>query len=286
MALPRRTLQSPARLSGVALFSAAPCNITLNPAPAASGIRFRLDDDEVLAHIASLSTDPIHPAFASMAPRCSCLRTPTSQIGTVEHVLSALTGLGVTDALIELTAPEVPILDGSALPFVRAILKRGIQTLAGTLDPIAPARPIRVESDDASAFIEIEPSDAPHFSYELDFGAQSPIPPGAAHWRADPDDYAKNIAPARTFCLDSEAQGMRRLGLFRRLSTRDMLVFGSEGPINNTLRFPDEPARHKLLDLIGDLSLVGRPICARVRAVRSGHALNHAAARALLESTR
>lgn len=282
--LPRRTLQSAVQLSGVALFTARPSDITLSPAR--SGVRFRLGDDEALAHIASLSTDPIHPAFASLPPRCTCLRTPSGLIGTVEHVLAALTGLGITDATIELTAAEVPILDGSSLPLVRAILDAGVADLNASVNALTPSRRLRVESDDGSAFIEIEPAAAPHYTYELDYGAKSPIPPATAHWSGDPDEFVRQVAPARTFCLDSEAQTMRRLGLFAHLTPRDMLVIGASGPIDNTLRFPDEPARHKLLDLIGDLALAGRPLCARVRAVRSGHALNHAAARALLDSVK
>ncbi len=282
--LPRRTLRSPAQLSGVSLFTAAHCDLVLSPAPARTGIRFKLDSDEALAHIASLSTDPIHPAFASVPPRCTCLRTPSGQIGTVEHVLAALTGLGITDAAISLTAPELPIFDGSALPVVQAILGAGIEDLGATITALRPPRRLRVESDDGSASIEIEPADAPHYTYELDFGSKSPIPAASAHWSGDPDEFVQQVAPARTFSLESEAQTMRRLGLFTHFTPRDMLVIGPSGPIDNTLRFPDEPARHKLLDLIGDLTLAGRPLCARVRAVRSGHALNHTAARALLDS--
>lgn len=283
-AITRRAVSAPVTLSGVALFTARPCNVTIAPAEPGAGIRFRLGDDEALAHIASLSTDPIHPAFASMPPRCTCLRTPGGQIGTVEHVLAALTGLGVTDALITLDAPELPILDGSALPYVQAIRSVGLTELGAEVEPLTPTRPLRVESDDARASITFEPSPTPHYSYTLDYGSDAPIKPATAPWSGDPDAFERDVAPARTYCLEPEAQAMQRLGLFEHLTTRDMLVLGPNGPINNTLRFPDEPARHKLLDLIGDLTLAGRPICAKVTAVRSGHALNHAAARALLDA--
>ncbi|MFI4898007.1 MAG: UDP-3-O-acyl-N-acetylglucosamine deacetylase [Phycisphaerales bacterium JB059] len=282
----RRTLASPATLQGVGLFTARPVNLTIHPARPGAGLRFQLAHEEALAHIASLSTDPIHPAFASLPPRCTCLALPSGQIGTVEHLLSALTGLGVTDALLTLDAPEVPILDGSALPFVRAILDAGLSTLEQTLKPLTPPRPFRIEGDDASAFIEILPDPTPSYRYDLDYGDASPIPRSSASWSSDPDEYATSVAPARTFCLEREATAMRQLGLFAHLTPADMLVIGPRGPIDNTLRFPDEPARHKLLDLIGDLALVGRPIAARIHAVRSGHALNHAAARALLDSVK
>lgn len=280
----RRTLAAPATLQGVGLFTAKPASLTIHPAKPGAGLRFQLAHEEALAHIASLSSSPIHHAFASLPPRCTCLALPSGQIGTVEHLLSALTALGVTDALITLDANEVPILDGSALPFVQAILDAGLSTLEQTIKPLFPPRPFRIEGDDASAYIEIHPDPSPSYRYDLDYGASSPIPRSSATWSADPDDYAANIAPARTFCLEREAIAMRQLGLFTHLTPTDMLVIGPRGPIDNTLRFPDEPARHKLLDLIGDLALVGRPIAARIHAVRSGHALNHAAARALLDS--
>ena len=114
----RRTLAAPATIRGVGLFTAKPSTLTIHPAKPGAGLRFRLADEEALAHIASLSTAPIHPAFASLPPRCTSLALPSGQIGTVEHLLSALTALGVTDALVSLDAPELPILDGSALPFV------------------------------------------------------------------------------------------------------------------------------------------------------------------------
>ena len=161
-----------------------------------------------------------------------------------------------------------------------------MKPLDAPIEPITPSRPLRVESEDAGASITIEPSDTPSYTYTLDYGPDSPIAPATAHWAGDPDRFEHEIAPARTFCLEREAQAMRQLGLFEHLSPQDMLVFGPRGPIDNTLRFPDEPARHKLLDLIGDLALAGRPIRAKITAVRSGHALNHAAARALLDAVK
>ncbi|MEZ6242514.1 MAG: UDP-3-O-acyl-N-acetylglucosamine deacetylase [Phycisphaerales bacterium] len=285
MNAPRRTPRQPATIRGRGLFTAAPATLTIRPAKSAQGLVFARDNDRVPVAIASLSTDPIHPAFASLPPRCTCLRGADASppIATVEHVLAALGALGVTDATLELDGPEVPIDDGSAAAFVDALLAVGLEDLAANVEMIRPTREIRVEGD-LGASITISPSDHPKYVYDLDYGPASPIPAASVRWSGDPDDFATSVAPARTFCLRAEAEAMTALGLFKNLSPRDMLVIGEDGPIDNDYRLEDEPARHKLLDLVGDLALVGSPLCARVHAVRSGHALNHAAARAILDS--
>ncbi len=284
MTTPRRTPAAPATVRGRGLFTSAPASVTIGPARAGDGITILRGADRVPAVLDALSTDPIHPAFASMPPRCTCLRAGEASppVATVEHLLAALAGLGITDAVIELDGPEVPIDDGSAAAFVDAILAAGVQTLDQPARPVRVAQEIRVQ--DAGASITITPADAPEFVYDLDYGEHAPIAPASVSWSGDPDEFATHIAPARTFCLRQEAEAMTAMGLFKDLSPRDMLVVGEDGPIDNDYRFEDEPARHKLLDLVGDLSLVGAPIRARVHAVRSGHALNHAAARAILDA--
>jgi UDP-3-O-acyl-N-acetylglucosamine deacetylase len=223
----------------------------------------------------------------------------TSGVQTVEHVLSALAGLGITDAVIEVRARqprEVPIADGSADPFVRAVLDAGVETVAGNARPLIVERTLEVaDPHDASVRIVAEPlrpGDRPglHARYELEYQAartgidlRQTFEFCCAIDRSTADGYARDVAPARTFCTFAEAEQMRNLGLFLHLTPRDMLVLGPGGvPIENTLRFADEPARHKVLDMIGDLALAGRPIVGRVTATKTGHAHNHQMARALL----
>ncbi|MEX0876609.1 MAG: UDP-3-O-acyl-N-acetylglucosamine deacetylase, partial [Phycisphaerales bacterium] len=177
---------------------------------------------------------------------------------------------------------EIPIMDGSAREFVRVFQAVGIQSLADDTRPVRITAPIAVHEGDAT--ITIEPAERPHYTYRLEY-PNGPIPPATAEWDGDRRAYIEGIAPARTFCLEHEAQAMRDAGLFGHLSYRDMLVIGDDGPIENEYRFPDECARHKLLDLIGDLALVGGPLIARVTAVRSGHALAHRAARAIVDQS-
>ncbi|MFG0306723.1 MAG: UDP-3-O-acyl-N-acetylglucosamine deacetylase [Phycisphaerales bacterium JB040] len=284
----RRTPASDARLEGRGLFTDQPAAVTIRPAETGAGLLVaRPGDDPILAHVSTLSSDAPHPAFQRLAPRCTALNLDSGPLFTVEHALSALVGLGVTDALIEADGPELPILDGSALPYVHALLG------AGLTDTDQPAHPLIVTeeltlADDRGGSVRVEPADDTAYTYHLDYGPAAPVPPARVSWDATPDDYAANIAPARTYALQSEAEQMQALGLFRHLTPRDMLVIAPPtpdhpgGPIDNAYRFPDEPARHKLLDLIGDLALVGRPIRARITARRSGHALHHQVARALV----
>jgi len=159
----------------------------------------------------------------------------------------------------------------------------GLRTLDADIEPIRLVQTIYIEDSDAS--ITVEPSDEPHYRYELDYG-DGPIEAAAVAWSGDRASFMERIAPARTFCLKREADAMSQAGLFAHLSPRDMLVIDENGPIANEYRFGDECAYHKLLDLIGDLALVGRPLIARVSAVRSGHALAHRAARAIIEQDR
>jgi UDP-3-O-acyl-N-acetylglucosamine deacetylase len=147
------------------------------------------------------------------------------------------------------------------------------------------SREIVVERSGASIVARPRAGGGCLYRYELDYGAGAPIVAQAAEWDSGEGDsaetYAREVAPARTFCLESEARAMQAAGLFKGLSPRDLLVIGERGPIENQYRFENEPARHKLLDLIGDLALAGRPLVGEVVATRAGHALNHEMAVAL-----
>lgn len=197
---------------------------------------------------------------------------------TVEHVLSALAGMGVWDACVVLEGDEVPIDDGSALAFVelaRHLKRGGLGGMGADAEPIVLRE--RVEVRDASgAWIVGEPLDGIEYAYELDYGAGAPIPAQRAVWRGDAEAYAREIAPARTFSLRAEAEAARAAGLFAHLTPAEMVVVGDDGlPMANAWRTEDEPSKHKLLDLIGDLALLGRPLHAKVTAHRSGHAMTH-----------
>jgi UDP-3-O-acyl-N-acetylglucosamine deacetylase len=205
--------------------------------------------------------------------------------------MSALAAAGVTDVHVEIFGAEVPMMDGSSLPWIEALREAGVREQAGVdgarVMPIVVTRPVRVES--GATWIEATPapSHGLEAEYRLDYGQGAPIAPSTArftlqHGGANLEEYAREIAPARTFATLDEALGLRKMGLFSHLREGDTLVIGPDGPVGTTYRVTNEPARHKVLDLIGDLALAGRPIVGRVVASQSGHALNQEMAAALL----
>ncbi len=281
--IPRRTLITAARVKGVGLFTGKEGEISFAPASAGSGITFARAGlpGQCPATVESLTQAP-----AGIPARNTNLRAG-AEVLTVEHAMSAITGLGITDVAVEVMGPEVPIVDGSAEPFVRALWQAGIRYLGADVEPLRISREVVVEGRDG-ARITARPRarEGCLYTYELDYGAGGVIAPQSATLdtaRLDAS-YARDVAPARTFCTEAEASAMAKAGLFKHLTAKDMLVIGPKGPIDNAYRFENEPARHKLLDLIGDLALAGRPIQAEIVACKSGHALNHAMARALIEA--
>jgi len=195
----------------------------------------------------------------------------------VEHLLSALAALGVDCCRVSLTAEEMPRLDGSALAFVEAIDAAGVEPLDRSVEPIVVRERVRVGDDDA--WIEALPPRFPGLSvdYVLDYGA-GPIGRQEFSIEVTPESYRRELAAARTFITTAEADRLRAAGLGLDVSLQDLVVFGPDGPVDNPLRWPDECVRHKVLDLVGDLALAGRPVHGHVRAYRSGHRLNAALA--------
>lgn len=277
----RCTPGAPVTVEGLGLFTDRPSSCTIAPGERGAGIVFRHRGVEIPATIAHLGESPIL-GLAGRPARHTCLVVGTERVLTCEHLLSALFGLGISDALVTLgESGEPPIGDGSSLHFAQALTSVGVRSVGEPMAPLTLASPITVAQGDAE--ITAEPADTPSYAYHFDPSASSPLLAQSAYWNGSPEDYSANIAPARTFSTQSEANQAKSLGLFTSFTTKDLLVLenATGRPIENALRFDNEPARHKLLDLIGDLALVGRPICARFTARRSGHALNHEMARRL-----
>lgn len=207
-------------------------------------------------------------------------------VATVEHLMSAFAGLGIWDAMIELTGSEIPILDGSAQDFVEKLAAWPVKPVPSTM----LNEQIEVRDERTGAWIRATPiaADAPRrYRYELDYGPTSPVKAQTFTWNGSRDAYIREIAPARTFSLLTEAKAAQAMGLFRNFTPRTMLVVGDDGlPVENAWRFPDEPARHKLLDLIGDLALLGSPLHADVVAHKAGHAMTHELCRQIAAAAR
>ncbi|HEY7575270.1 MAG TPA: UDP-3-O-acyl-N-acetylglucosamine deacetylase [Thermoanaerobaculia bacterium] len=266
------TLRTGVSIEGVGLHSGHPVRAHFLPAPPDTGLLFvRLDRRE--------KSIPARVSSATTFDYATTLSSDGISLGTVEHLLSAAAGEGLDNCLIEIDGPEVPILDGSALPFVRLFHAAGFERQSAPVHPLALDREVVVERDDRS--IRYSPDgDALVISYEIDFphpyvGKQS------LTWIARPTDYAARIAPARTFGFLREVEQLRARGLARGGSLQNAVVLDDEGILSGPLRFRDEFVRHKVLDLLGDLALLGRPLVGRIHARKAGHALHVEFARAL-----
>ncbi|MBL8746246.1 MAG: UDP-3-O-[3-hydroxymyristoyl] N-acetylglucosamine deacetylase [Phycisphaerae bacterium] len=267
------TLKSDVTVSGHALFAGTAVTATMRPAPADSGIRFRRIDLPGRPEVSALIDCVID------RPRRTALRLGDASVEMVEHCLSAFAGLQIDNALIEVSGPEPPVGDGSAAIFVEALERAGTVTLPAPRRPLVLSAPITIRDGETMIAAFPATGSVSDYLYILDYGADSPLGRQVHSVRLTPDAYREQIARARTYSTHAEAKAMWDRGLFKHLTPRDMLVIGDQGPIENVYRYENEPVRHKLLDMIGDLSLVGRPIVGRFIAVRSGHSLNHRLAR-------
>jgi len=269
----RRTLRRAVGCTGIGLHSGKPVRLELKPAPAEHGIRFFRTDVGV-----EIPASIEHLARLDHAPTLS--RDGVSA-DTVEHLLSALHGLGVDDVRVEVDGPEVPILDGSGAPFVILIHEAGLKPLAVNRQYLKILKPVEVVRGAKS--IRISPAD--HFRVSYVIGFDHPLlRHQAASFRVAADTFAEAIAPARTFGFLREVETLRRSGLALGGSLDNAVVIGETGVLNNRLRFADEFVRHKILDAIGDLALLGHPVVGHLEATRAGHALHAALCQRLCES--
>ena len=260
-----QTIAAPLEFSGIGLHSGAPVTLRLLPAPAGSGIVFRRTDLENY-EISATGRNVAKVSYATSLMRQGVL------ISTTEHLLSALVGMGVDNVIAELDNLELPILDGSALPYVQAFQSVGIRTQRRRRETVRILCPVEVR--DGKRFIGVYPGSGYSIRYTIDFPA--PIGYQTACVDLAAETYGKTIAPARTFGYKADEKKLRDMGLIRGASPECTIVLTPEGPENGPLRFPDEYVRHKILDLIGDLALAGRRIEGHVVAERAGHAM-HAA---------
>jgi UDP-3-O-[3-hydroxymyristoyl] N-acetylglucosamine deacetylase len=268
---PEQTIRSEVEFHGVGLHSGAEVSMRLVPAPAGSGIVFRrtdLDDFEIPANGRNVAK----VSYATSLMRGSVL------ISTTEHLLSALIGFGVDNVIVEVDNLEVPILDGSALPYVEAFQSVGLKQQRRRREVLRILKDIEVR--DGSKFIGVYPGTGYSIDYTIDF----PQPIGSSRFQGDLEtgDYARLIAPARTFGFREDEPMLRNMGLIRGASDESVIVLTKTGVQNGPLRFPDEFVRHKVLDLIGDLALAGRRIQGRVVAQRAGHAMHAALVQRLM----
>jgi UDP-3-O-[3-hydroxymyristoyl] N-acetylglucosamine deacetylase len=271
----RQTLASEVEIRGVGVHSGAPVRATLKPAAASSGVVFvRTDagDIEIPA-----SVDHIGPSFYA-----TVLERAGVTVSTIEHLMAALYALQIDDVRIELDGPEVPILDGSSRPFVDAVLEAGIEPLAAARTYITIVRPIVVSENEKR--IAVYPCREYRVTYAIDFDHPSLAYQELTASLWSREAFVEKLAPARTFTFEHEVESLRRAGLARGGSLENAVVISKDGILNPGLRFPDEFVRHKMLDLTGDLSLIGYPLRGHVVAYRAGHDLHSRLARRILDA--
>lgn len=265
---PQRTLARPAEVRGIGFLTGAVVTLRFLPAPPSAGVVF------VRTDLRPRATVPAHITQVTGTRRRTTIGLPPAQVGLVEHVLAALAGLRIDNCMVELDAPEPPGLDGSARAFVEALQEAGVVLQSARRPVWGVVEPVVLQSGNAS--LALFPTNEPglRLSYFLDYGPRSPIARQVYTQVVTPGSFAEQIASCRTFILEEECAELRRQGLGSRTTAADLLVFGPRGPIDNRLRYANEPARHKVLDLIGDLSLLGVDLCGEVVAYRSGHPMN------------
>jgi UDP-3-O-[3-hydroxymyristoyl] N-acetylglucosamine deacetylase len=271
----QRTLRRPIACAGIGLHSGRKVTLSLKPAPAGFGIRFRRTD---LGGLEIPATAP-HVGGISYA---TTLARDGATVDTVEHLLAAVVSSGIDNLVVELNTPEVPIMDGSSAPFIYLIQEAGVRRLSAPRQYLKVLRPITLAHGDKH--IAVYPADQFKISYSISFDHPM-LRHQARTVRVTEDSFAEEIAPARTFCFLKEVEMLRQNGLALGGSLDNAIVIGETGVLNSALRFEDEFVRHKILDAIGDLALVGHPLIGHVVAHRAGHALHTAFAARILEET-
>jgi UDP-3-O-[3-hydroxymyristoyl] N-acetylglucosamine deacetylase len=258
------TIERPVSTKGVGLHTAVKSHLRLVPAPADTGIVFRrvdLDNFEIEAHVRNVA----RVSYATSLMKKGVL------LSTTEHLLAALYSCGVDNVYVDLDALELPILDGSSQPFIDMLAQAGVRRLRKRRRYLKVIKAL--EFTDGGRRIGIYPADNFEVYCFVEY-ANPAVGAQEVEIRVGRDSFSKMLAPARTFGFVQDFEGLRRMGLIRGGSLENAIVLNENGVMNGPLRFPDEFGRHKALDLIGDLALVGHPLLARVEAHKAGHALH------------
>ncbi|BAQ70072.1 UDP-3-O-[3-hydroxymyristoyl] N-acetylglucosaminedeacetylase [Rhodovulum sulfidophilum] len=268
------TLKSPITFTGTGLHTGRPVRLTIHPASAEYGLWFRRTDIEGPDALIPARWDAVEPSRL-----CTKLANGRASVMTVEHLMAALSGCGVHNALIEIDGPEVPVMDGSSAPFVQGILSRGLRRLA------APVRVLRilehVEVSDGAARASLGPADTLEIDFEITF-VDAAIGHQAKRLNMANGAFVRELCDSRTFCRNADVEAMRAAGLALGGTFDNAVVIDGEKVLSpGGLRHRDEPVRHKMLDALGDLALAGAPILGRYRGERAGHALTNRLLRTL-----
>jgi len=266
-------------VEGRGLFSGEPSSLRFVPAPVDTGVVFvRTAEGAEPVHI------PCQVDHVSKRTRRTSLINGAATVETIEHVLAAISASRIDNLFVEVSEDETPSTDGSSLPFTEALADAGVEEQDAETKPYIISEPVTVSDGSATLTALPGPTDCLDILYDLDYSDIPSIGRQLFGFRLGKDNFVTEIAPARTFLLEAEAKEFQSRGMGAHLTARDIIVMGEDGPIDNELRFDNEHVRHKICDLIGDLSTLGMPLRGRIVACKSGHELNHALVRRLAEA--
>lgn len=278
MTQPQRTIARVVETTGVGLHTGETVRVRFLPAAIDTGIVFVRTD---------LPGRPRIPARAEhriAQPRRTAIQCGDAEVHTVEHLISAAVGIGIDNLDIELAGAEAPGFDGSAVEYVKLLRSAGLADQDARRREVVVTQPVKVEGRNGSELTALPSARGLQITYTLDYPVK-PLRNVRVELDVTEERYADEIAPARTFCLREEAELLRAFGMGAGATLDNTLVFDDDGPVGGaSLRFPDEAARHKVLDLVGDLALLGSRLRAHVVAVKSGHELNLALVQELLRT--
>ena len=274
----QKTIKSEAKVRGRGLFGGKEAKVVFRPAPEDSGITFiRIDAPEPVR---------IRATAANLAERSrrTTIQNGSVSIETVEHCLAAVNAPEIDNLFIDVYGPELPAADCSCAEYFKALKRVGIVEQNVVRKEFVITKPITITAGDACIYALPHYENGLSLTYDLDYGGHTGIGRQIFSCQLTPENFERHLAPARTFLLEAEAKQFQARGMGTHIGPRDLLVINSDGPIKNSYRFPDECVRHKIVDLIGDLALIGRAIKGRIVAYKSGHTLNQQLAKKLYEA--
>lgn len=272
----QKTINSEAKLSGKGLFTGKDVKVVFRPGQADTGVVFVRTDMSEPVRIQAIT------ANIAERDRRTAIKKGSVSIETLEHCLAAISALEISNIVIEIDGPEMPGFDGSSDEYFKTLKRCGIDEQQAECKQIVINKPISIIEGDSSIYALPYDSGHLNITYDLDYTQHTGIGRQLYTCELTAGHFESNLSTARTFSLEAEARQMRAHGIGTHLTPRDILVINSDGPIKNSYRFADECVRHKIVDLIGDLMLTGKPIVGRIVAYKSGHALNQQLARRLV----
>ncbi len=274
----QKTIKSEGKIRGRGLFGGKEAKVVFRPAPADSGVVFVRTDVPEPVRITAVASN-----LAERSRRTTLKKGPVS-IETIEHCMAAVNALEIDNVVVEINGPELPAADCSCTEYFKVLKRTGLVEQNVGRKEYVIKKPITITAGDACIYALPYSDNGLSLTYDLDYGGHTGIGRQIFSCQLTPENFERHLAPARTFLLEAEAKQFQARGIGTHISPRDILVINSDGPIKNSYRFPNECVRHKLVDLIGDLALVGRAVKGRIVAYKSGHTLNQQLSRKLYEA--